>query len=104
MKTLPPGLQLTRRTPEFTAFTIPAGLLHDHRTKPGVWGVIQVLEGALEYHILEPIEEKHVLTPQNPGVVEPAMRHAVHASGAVRFYVEFHAAPQATQPTQDAQA
>lgn len=101
MKTLPPGLQLTRRTPEFNASTIPAGLLHDHRTKPGVWGVIQVLEGALEYHVLEPVEERHVLIPGRPGIVEPAMKHQVMPLGPVRFHVEFHAKPELADSTGD---
>ena len=101
MKTLPPGLQLTRRTPEFNTSTIPAGLLHDHRTKPGVWGVIQVLEGALEYHVLEPVEERHRLIPGRPGIVEPAMKHQVMPLGPARFHVEFHAKPDLVGNTGD---
>lgn len=93
MKALPPGLQLTRRSLEFTASTVPRGLLHDHRTRPGVWGVIHVLEGALEYHILEPAQERLVLLPGHPGIVEPAMAHQVMPLGSVRFFVEFHASP-----------
>ena len=104
MKTLPPGLQFTRRTPEFTEAAVPAGLLHEHRTRPGIWGVIQVLEGTLEYHILEPLEERHRLTPGHPGIVEPTMKHQVAPLGPVRFFVEFHAAPEATQPSQDGPA
>ncbi|OYV40545.1 MAG: tellurite resistance protein [Thiomonas sp. 20-64-5] len=104
MKTLPPDLHLTRRTPEFTAATIPPGLLHDHRTKPGVWGVIHVLEGALEYHILEPMEERLLLTPGRPGIVEPAMKHQVMPLGPVRFLVEFHVRPDVVGNRGDAPA
>ncbi len=103
MKTLPATVRPYRRTPEFTESTIPDGLLRDHRTKPGVWGVIHVLEGALEYQIVEPEPEQHVLTPQHPGIIEPAMRHAVRATGPVRFYVEFHAAPDAAQANPEPQ-
>lgn len=102
MKTLPANVRPYQRTPEFNAATIPAGLLRDHRTKPGVWAVIHVLEGTLDYLITEPKAERHVLTPQHPGIVEPAMRHAVHAAGAVRFYVEFHAVPAAEQAAPEA--
>ena len=102
MKALPANVRPYQRTPEFNAATIPAGLLRDHRTKPGVWAVIHVLEGTLDYLIAEPEAEHHVLTPQYPGIVEPTMRHAVHAPGEVRFYVEFHAVPVSEPPTQDA--
>ena len=79
MRTLPPGLYLTRRTPEFTASIIPAGLRHDHRTEPGVRGVM--------------IEERHLPLPDRSGIVEPAVKHQVMPFGPVRFHVEFHAGP-----------
>lgn len=79
MQTLPPDLHLTRRTPEFTASTIPVGLLHDHRTEPGVWGMM--------------IEERHLLLPGRSGIVEQAVKHQVMPFGPVRFHVEFHAGP-----------
>ena len=97
MKTLPANVRATKRTPEFTEASIPAGLLRDHATKPGVWGVIHVLDGELEYHILEPIQEYHTLRPGMQGIVEPAMKHQVAAPGTVRFYVEFHAEPASNQ-------
>ncbi len=54
--------------------------------------MIQVTQGALDYHILEPTEERHRLTPDIVGIVEPATRHQVAPLGPVRFYIEFHAA------------
>jgi tellurite resistance-related uncharacterized protein len=92
MKTLPTDVRPYRRTPEFTEATIPRGLLRDHATKPGVWAVIHVTRGALDYHILEPAPEQHRLTPDNVGIVEPEMRHHVAPLGPVQLYVEFHAA------------
>ncbi len=97
MKTLPADVRPYQRTPEFNEATIPPGLLRDHSTKSGVWGVIHVLDGELEYHILQPIEEHHVLRPGMDGIVEPAMKHQVSAPRAVRFYVEFHAKPAGNQ-------
>lgn len=35
------------RTPVFDENTLPAALRREHRTKPGVWGVIRVLDGRL---------------------------------------------------------
>ena len=90
MKTLPVDVKPYKRTPEFTEDTIPSGLLNGHTTKAGTWGVIHVIEGSLEYHILEPVEETHTLSQGILGIVEPAMRHQVRPLGSVRFYVEFH--------------
>ncbi len=85
-----------RRTPEFDATTTPAGLLGEHNTKAGVWGRIQVIEGALLYRVTDPRREasERLLTPESrPGVVEPQIKHHVALTGPVRFYVEFLKAP-----------
>ncbi len=89
MKDLPPGLEATRRTDEFTETTIPAGLLRAHTTKAETWARIRVLEGALHYRIHGDTPEEHVLRPGQDGIVEPRVPHEVEAAGPVRFYVEF---------------
>ena len=48
---LPDDAVRYRQTPVFTETTIPAGLLGDHRTKEGVWGLIHVYEGKLAYRV-----------------------------------------------------
>lgn len=88
---LPAGLKAYKRTPIFDQDTLPAGLRREHRTKPGVWALIHVIEGRLRYRILEPFSEVQ-LVPGRPGVVHPAQLHEVEPVGAVRMYVEFHAA------------
>jgi tellurite resistance-related uncharacterized protein len=90
---LPPDVRAYQRTPEFTRATVPAGLLRAHDTKPGVWGLIHVLEGRLAYRVTDPRRptSEIVLTPDTgPGVVEPTIVHEVELLGPVRFYVEFH--------------
>ncbi len=89
MKPLPPDVQVYKRTPDFTEATVPAGLLKSHQTRAGTWGRIQVTAGALRYRILEPTVEEHLLTPGQPGIVEPQVLHEVAPQGAVTFYVEF---------------
>jgi len=89
MKSLPIDARGYRQTPEFTETTIPAGLLRRHATRPGVWGRIHLLEGALRYRILEPVLEEVELRPGLDGVVEPEVPHEVEPIGRVRFYVEF---------------
>ncbi len=88
---LPPGLKPYRQTPVFDQDTLPAALRRAHRTKPGVWGLIHVIEGSLRYRTYEPASET-VLTPEKPGVVHPEQPHEVEPLGKMRMYVEFHAA------------
>jgi tellurite resistance-related uncharacterized protein len=80
-----------KRTPEFTAQTVPAGLLKAHSTKDGVWGCIHVISGELVYRILDPRREPRVarLSPGVHGIIEPGILHQVQPSGEVNFYVEF---------------
>jgi tellurite resistance-related uncharacterized protein len=87
---LPPGSESYRSTPVFTEATVPPGLLRSHRTAPGTWGLIHVLEGRLLYRVLDPPSER-VLDPASaPGLVEPGVPHEVVPLGPVRFQVEFH--------------
>ena len=86
---LPADFVAYKRTPEFTADTVPAGLLKDHSTKKGVWAHIVVLEGSLSYRI-DAFDKTFELTPAQPGVVVPEVLHHVAPLGAVRFYVEFY--------------
>lgn len=87
----PPDLVPYARTADFTETTIPAALLRSHTTKAGAWGLIHVLEGRLAYRITDPRRPpaETVLSPGEPGVVEPTVLHEVEPLGKVRFYVEF---------------
>lgn len=86
---LPAGVAAYKRTPVFDQDSLPAGLRHEHCTKPGVWGLIWVLEGRLRYRVLDPAGEQ-LLAPELPGVVLPEQRHEVEPVGKVRFFVEFY--------------
>lgn len=99
---LPAGLVAYRRTPIFDQDTIPAGLRREHRTAPGVWGLITVLEGRLRFRTLDPVSEA-VLTPDAPMAVAPQQPHEVAPDGPVQFHVEFYrAADPASQPASQA--
>ena len=89
MKSIPEGVRPYKRTAQFDEGSVPSGLLREHRTAPGVWGRICVVEGELRYRILEPEIEEHRLVPGVDGVVEPAVGHRVEPVGRVCFYVEF---------------
>lgn len=88
---LPAGLVAYRRTPVFDQDTIPAGLFREHRTAPGIWGLITVLEGRLRFRALDPPAET-VLTPKAPMAVAPQQPHEVAPDGKVRFFVAFYRA------------
>ena len=91
-----PVLESYKRTPTFTENSVPAGLLAEHSTKEGVWGLIHVTQGRLRYFITDPRREpeEYVLDPgTEPGVVEPTILHRVEPMGSVEFQVEFLRAP-----------
>ena len=85
-----------KRTPEFTAQSVPAGLLRDHATKRGVWARIIVLEGELRYRIPS-LGVDELLSPLHGGVVVPELLHSVEPLAAVVFYVEFYRAAVANE-------
>ena len=76
-------------TPVFDENTLPAGLRKEHRTKPGAWGIIRVLEGRLRYQVLDPFSET-ILDPEHPGLVLPEQAHFVEPLGPIRMQVEFY--------------
>jgi tellurite resistance-related uncharacterized protein len=52
-----------RSTPVFDEASLPAALRREHRTKPGAWGLIRVLEGEVVYTIIEPSIEPGSFCP-----------------------------------------
>ncbi len=82
-----------KRTSEFAEHSVPAGLLNNHSTKRGVWGVIHVLAGQLRYVVDPPLACELVLDSAKPGIVVPEVLHRVAPEGTVRFFVEFHHKP-----------
>lgn len=89
MPELPPGVVPYARSPEFTEETVPVKFLEDHATKPGVWGVIHVLEGRLHFRDAAQGAET-LLTGGQTQIIAPEERHAVRPEGPTRFFVEFH--------------
>jgi tellurite resistance-related uncharacterized protein len=81
-----------RSTPVFDEKTLPAALRGEHRTKAGVWGVIQVIEGQLKFTQADQAEEK-ILTPERPGLILPEQPHRVEPLGSMRMQVHFYDQP-----------
>lgn len=90
MPALPPDAQPYKRTPTFTQDTVPKGLLADHNTRAGVWGLIVVEEGRLAY---EAAGVERTVEAGDTVVVAPEEAHRVRMLGPVRFHVVFHRRP-----------
>lgn len=86
-----------RSTPIFDENSLPVALRERHDTKPGVWGLIRVLEGRLKLTILDPLYEA-ILEPDLPGVVIPQQTHFVTPIGAMKMQVDFYKEPPPTDP------
>ncbi len=86
---MPKGHVAYRRTPEFTAQTIPPKLRKHHGTKAGVWGVIHVLRGQVRYQIHRPYHFDVLLDKDAKGIVIPEVEHEVEPLRDAAFYVEF---------------
>lgn len=95
----PSTLVAYKRTDTFTQDTIPAGLRRAHTTKAGVWALIRVLEGELQFAIEGEIPE--ILSKSNPGLVEPEIPHHVDPIGPVKFYIEFFRDASTGDPDDD---
>lgn len=86
--------QVPKQGKVFTAASIPKGLLKDHTTKKGTWGLICVSQGTLEYTIQEPAPRVLQLVAPATGVIEPQCLHHVKAlTENVEFVVEFYRKP-----------
>lgn len=89
MTALPDGVAEYRRTPVFSETTVPAALTGEHATKAGVWAVIAVEAGRLEFHDME-TGVTRILEAGAFAVVAPERRHKVTPLGPMSFYVAFH--------------
>lgn len=82
-----------QRSADFDEETVPAGLLKDHSTKPGVWGLLNVLAGRLTYIVEPPLALEALIEAGQQAVIVPEVKHRVRPEGTVRFFVEFYRLP-----------
>lgn len=78
----------------FDQHTVPAGLLADHRTKPRVWGRLEVLSGTLVLCFVEPLDERVTVATGEWAAIPPELPHHVELSGPVEFRVVFCRCPE----------
>lgn len=85
-----------KSTAVFDSETLPAALRKAHRTKAGVWGVVNVLEGRLRLSFADGREE--MLSHDRPGLLLPDELHWVTPLGAMRMRVDFYDVPPDIAP------
>lgn len=78
-----------RSTPVFDQDSLPGALRREHRTKPGVWGVVRVIEGKLKLTYVESPSEV-ILSPEQPGLLLPGQPHFVEPIGDMKMQVDFY--------------
>ncbi len=76
-------------SPVFDEHSLPDALRKEHRTKNGTWGLLQVLEGAVELVFLNPSQNRRV-TPNDPALIPPQAPHYVKLLGPMKMQVEFY--------------
>lgn len=82
------------KTGFFVKDKIPKGLLRQHNTKAGTWGVIRVEKGTLQYQINEPQTMTFKLEAPAQAIIEPTVFHEVKPlTEDVEFAVEFYRLP-----------
>lgn len=79
-----------RSTPVFTAESVPAGLLRDHRVKDGMYGILEVRSGGLDLVFPGPPRRVERCTPDHSGALPGGVLHHVVMDGPVEFLVHFY--------------
>lgn len=98
-RALPEDAEPYRRTKVFTARTVPRGILEQHSTKAGTWGLIHVHAGQVEYFLDGHATPLATVGSGESFVVLPEEVHFVRLSADAEFSVEFHKRPGAAPPT-----
>lgn len=78
-----------KSTPIFDERSLPQALRGEHRTKPGTWGLLRILEGQVTLVFIDPPREI-LVTPDHPANIPPQETHYVRLEGPVRLQVEFY--------------
>ena len=70
---------------------MPDALLNEHSLGAGRWGVLHVLEGAVDFVDLETGQEHHLQAPLE-WTIAPERKHHLRLGGPVRCRVDFFGA------------
>jgi tellurite resistance-related uncharacterized protein len=79
-----------KTTPVFDEESLPEAIRREHRTKPGVWGLLRVLDGQVRLIFADGGPDSHLVTPDDPAPIPPEATHHVELMGPMRMQVEFY--------------
>jgi len=89
---LPPDCAAYRTIGPFDAASLPQGLRSEHSLKPGVWGVLSLVEGAIGFVWADGEGGREELTAPVDLVVPPQVLHHVEANQPFVLSIAFHRA------------
>lgn len=76
----------------FDEKSVPDALRKDHRTKPGTWGLLRVLEGEVRL-VFNDARGPLLVTVDRPAMIPPEALHHVECDKPMRMLVEFYCEP-----------
>ncbi len=77
-----------KSTPVFSEATLPQALQEAHNTKPGTWGLLELIAGELVYVIEESGNSRHMQAGDTQ-IIEPQQLHHVELVGPMQMQVHF---------------
>ncbi|WP_182482315.1 DUF1971 domain-containing protein [Henriciella barbarensis] len=86
---IPDSIEVYAQSPIFHQDTVPKKLTKAHSTKPGTYGRLNVLSGALTYVVTGPPETRTDLYGGDSVLIRPEQVHYVSIDGPVKFQVDF---------------
>ena len=92
---LPADVIAAGQSPVFDESSLPPALRSEHRTAKGVYGLLRVLSGSLEFvWMAADGEQSAQLEEGSEWVIEPELPHRVVPGGQVRCQIEFYRLPE----------
>lgn len=88
---LPPGAAAYRQIGPFAAAEIPAGLLREHRLKPGAWALLHVVTGAIRFRWDDASGGARRIAAGDTMLIPPGVPHHLEPEGPVTITIEFRA-------------
>ncbi len=93
-QSIPTNFTAYKTTKLFTDETVPKGFTKEHSTSKGVWALLHVRTGSLDFKIDENGQEAvYRITPDVPHVIVEEQPHHIVIDGPVSFQLEFFRDP-----------
>lgn len=91
---LPPGLEYVRTTDQWDNESVPRGLLRAHHVAAGVWGLLVVNSGQVQFLFEDAPDEVFTVGAGDSMPIPPQRKHRVVLDGPAILAVEFYKIPE----------